>query len=65
MNVLLLTVFVGAVLVLFFLAFFLVQSPHGSDRDALLPLAPERAVPQSDSNQTAPAGGETPAPPVP
>ncbi len=46
MNVLLLTVFVGAVLVLFFLVFFLLQTSQGSERDALLPLAPERAVPQ-------------------
>jgi len=43
-NALLLTVFVGAVLVLFFVAFFLLQSAHGSERDALLPLVPDRAV---------------------
>jgi NADH:ubiquinone oxidoreductase subunit 6 (subunit J) len=43
-NVLLVTVFVGAVLVLFFVAFFLLQtaaSCGSSERDALLPLAKE------------------------
>jgi len=50
MSVLLLTVFVGAVLVLFFVAFFLLQTTSrdaSSERDALLPLAEEkpRAIP--------------------
>jgi len=45
MNVLLLTVFIGVVLVLFFVAMFLreVADPRGaSERDALLPLAVEK-----------------------
>ena len=45
MSVLLLTVFVGAVLVLFFVAFFLHQTTSrdaSSERDALLPLAEEK-----------------------
>jgi hypothetical protein len=44
-SVLLLTVFVGAVLVLFFVAFFLHQATGrdaSSERDALLPLAEEK-----------------------
>ena len=47
-NVLLLTVFVGAVLVLFFVAFFLLQTTSrdaSSERDALLPLAEEKPKP--------------------
>lgn len=44
MNVLLLTVFIGVVLVLFFVVMFLrdMADPRGSsERDALLPLAAE------------------------
>ena len=45
MNVLLLTVFIGVVLVVFFVVMFLrlVAVPRGSsERDALLPLAAEK-----------------------
>lgn len=45
MSVLLLTVFIGVVLVLFFVVMFLreVADPRGSsERDALLPLAAEK-----------------------
>jgi NADH:ubiquinone oxidoreductase subunit 6 (subunit J) len=47
-NVILLTVFVGAVLVVFFIAFFLHQTTgrhSSSERDALLPLSEEKPRP--------------------
>ena len=56
MSVLLLTVFIGVVLVLFFVGMFLreVVDPRGSsERDALLPLAAEKPrTPSSRRQQT-------------
>jgi hypothetical protein len=56
MSVLLLTVFIGVVLVLFFVVMFLRQvvDPRGtSERDALLPLAAEKpCMPESRRRAT-------------
>jgi hypothetical protein len=56
-NVLLLTVFIGVVLVLFFIVMFLrdVADPRGSsERDALLPLASEKPRPSKKRRENSP-----------
>jgi hypothetical protein len=56
MNVLALTIFVGAILVTLFVLLWLLQvmSPHGfSDRDALLPLEDETARLQPSAHKIA------------
>jgi hypothetical protein len=53
-NVLLLTIFVSAVLVLFFVALFLLQGGCIRERDALLPLADEDLLPPANPPAVAP-----------
>jgi hypothetical protein len=56
MNVIVLTVFLGVMLVSFFICMFLHQSAgsrRGSDRDALLPLANDRISPARARNPRA------------
>lgn len=64
MNVILLTVFIGLILVGFFVAFFLNQRRNAvyssPERDSLLPLEEEGVVPADRANDTTladPRGG--------
>jgi hypothetical protein len=62
-NVLLLTVFIGVVLVLFFVVMFLrdMADPRGSsERDALLPLAAEKPRPFGKGHENPPPRSQNP-----